>query len=462
MPALQLAGPSNQPRSLLPDAERTVNWYPQPIEATGKGGSTFYLKQVPGLTKVVNALGSVSAMTVARQKLYVVAAGKLYLIGSDWSATLLGYVSLQAYFTAVNNTQIALASVDSLSVWDLDSSSMSHVTNNFSGCTGFDNLDGFGVFSEPNSATFFITANQDFTSIEALDFATAEGSNGNIVGLIVKNREVHFLKEATTEIWYDSGQAFPLIRNDGANIETGLAAQRTLCKSGGVAFWLGKDAGGSSIVFAMSAYSPQRISTHALEEALRGVGDVSVATAFVYHQDGSTFYVLNVPGLTTTWVYDVGTQLWHERAELVNGVYSQWRPTAHAFCYGFNLVSDSLGNIYKLDPTVNTNAGDVIARDRITPHQSIPGLTRTRFGSIQIDCEVGQGLSGVNAQLMLRYSDNGAKSWSNWRLMSLGNIGEFMTRCRATMLGSARDRVWHLRVTDNVRCDVRAAIVNEI
>ncbi|MGK3946812.1 hypothetical protein ABK046_51665, partial [Streptomyces caeruleatus] len=78
----------------------------------------------------------------------------------------------------------------------------------------------------------------------------------------------------------------------------------------------------------------------------------------------------------------------------------------------------------------------------------------------QIECGVGQGIAlGAEAKLMLRYSNDGGKTWGNWRLLSLGKIGEHNARARANMLGAARDRVWHIRVTDDVSCDLLSAVV---
>jgi hypothetical protein len=212
----------------------------------------------------------------------------------------------------------------------------------------------------------------------------------------------------------------------------------------------------------MSAYSPQRISSHALEEKLAGISDLSSATAFTWHIEGQSQYCLNVPGLDTTWCYDIAAGIWWEAAEWVNGAYEPWRPTCHAVCYDMNWMGDADGDLYKLDPTYNTFNGDPIVRDRITPHSSGPAMERRRYGSIQIDCGTGLGLpSGSAPSLMLRYSSTGGKTWGNWRYLSLGAIGQYNARARATMLGSDRDRVWQIRVTDDVRVDLLSAVVNE-
>lgn len=480
MPALPLAGPSNYLRFLTADCERTVNWMPVNIEGQGKGGQTRYLKQCPGLKAFGSAgTGPVTALVQARGILYAAINGRLIRVASDATQIDVGAVDQFSYFTAVNNTQIAIASKTAMRVYDLDDLSMSSVELNFLGTSSLDVLDGYGILAQPGTTTFYITANQDFTVIDALQYASAEGSNGNITSLIVKNREIQILKEQNSEIWYDSGATdFPLTRNDGANIEAGSGAGRTLVKIGGVAYWLGKDASGGNVVFAMSGYAPQRVSNRALEEQLSEIDDVSDSYAFSYTDEGQSFIVLQVPGLQTTWVYDVSASMWHERAEYVNGVFQPWRATCHAYCYGKHFVGDASGQIYVMEHAWNMYGTDVMVRDRYTPTQASPTNQPQRFGMLQIECSVGEGVVDVSivpsdppyevqtpraAKLMLRYANDGTNiEGKSWKYLSLGKIGELKTRCRATMLGSARTRRWQIRVTDDIRCDVLDAIVNEV
>ena len=467
MPSLPLAGPSCPLRAGRADLQRTIGWMPVLIESgDGKGGNRAYLKQQPGLVALGSVLPSaLRGLFVARDVLYAVAGAKLYRISSSWVATELGTLASSVGIVdgAANNTQLCIVDGANGYTLDLDTGVFAAVGSNWRGSTRVDVLDGYGVFADPDSTQFYLSANQDFSVIDALDFASAEGSTGNIIGHIVKHRELLILKQQTGEVWNDVGGVdFPLARNDGANIETGLIAPHSLQKVAGSAFWLGQDAKGEGIVFSMQAYQPIRVSSHALEEQLAGVSDLSGTWAWTYHQEGLTFYVLQVPGLSSTWVYELASGTWHERAEWVNGDYQPWRASCHALAYGVHVVGDSTGQLYELSPTASSNAGDVLIRDRITPHNAMPTLERRRFGSLQVDCTVGLGITaGAQATLMLRYSDNSGASWSNWRYLTLGAIGEYLARARATMLGAARDRVWHIRVTDDVRCDLLSAILDE-
>lgn len=466
MPAINLTGSSYNLRSGA-DVQRLVGWMPVRVESgQGKGGAVAYLKAQPGLVKKATIAGPVRGFTVARGVLYAAGAEKFYRIDSDWETADLGTLGTARGITsmAVNNTQIAIVDGVTGSVFDLDTGTLAPLAGEaWQGSTRVELLDSYGIFIRPDSSQFYLTGIQDFTALDPLDFASAEGSTGNVVGMIVKHRELLLFKEYTGEAWYDAGNAdFAFARNDGGIFEAGLSAPDTLQKLGGLCFWLGREANGAAVVYRMAGYAPERISTHSLEEKLSAFDDFSKAYAWTYQQEGLFFYVLQIPGLDTTWVYELGSGLWHERAEWVDGAYQPWRAQCHAFAYGVHVVGDKDGNIYVLDPTAGTNDGDVLIRDRITPHSARPTLNRVRFGSVQIDCTVGNGLGSNDAKLMLRYSDDGGHNWCNWRHLSLGKIGEFKARARCAMLGSARERVWQIRCTDNVPCDVISAVVDEV
>jgi hypothetical protein len=53
-------------------------------------------------------------------------------------------------------------------------------------------------------------------------------------------------------------------------------------------------------------------------------------------------------------------------------------------------------------------------------------------------------------QIMLRFSDDGGKTWSNERWISAGQQGTYKTRCRFRRLGRSRDRVYEVVVSDPI------------
>lgn len=464
MTALPLAGPSSPLRANSAEVRRCVNWEPFRIESgTGKGGAQTYLKQAPGLRFLANIGTEGRALKARSGRLFAATGDKLIEVMSDYATADRGTLIPGVVSMDDNETQIGIIAGSAGYTFDLATNDLAVISDDWPGASSLGVLDGYGVVVPPDSNHFYLSAIQDLSSFDPLQFASAESSPGNIVSSIVKHRQLLLLKERSGEVWYDAGGSdFPLARDDSAVIEVGCAAARSLCKLGGVAYWLGRDEDGTAIVFGMPGYVPQRVSSDALEEQLASLDDVSGATAWVYHQEGQARYVLNVPGLETTWVYNVSAGLWHERGEWVDGAWQPWRAIAHAVCFGKHIVLDADGNLYEMTPTVNKYGTDVMRRNWRSPHNAIPDLQVQRFDAFEVVCDMGAGLpSGASPTMLMRYSNDGGKNWESWIELPLGITGDTLARARETMLGSARDRVWEIVVTDDVACDPVSVLVNE-
>ncbi len=345
-------------------------------------------------------------------------------------------------------------------VYDLITHVFAEITaDGWLGSYTVEELGGYFSFIDPNSQTFYASALEDATTLDALDFATANSSPDKLVGQVVTNNALVLFGEVSGEVWQlntsSAADAFVFDRNPGVFIEVGLLAPHTAKQLDNAAFWLGRDQRGAGIVYRMEGFRAVRISTNAIEEligaAIRSGEDVSQAVAYAYQQDGHSFYVLTIPGLSTTWAYDVATQQWAERSDFDNGDHVPHRGKYHAYAYGKHLVAGDDDILYEYDPLAYTNAGDPLVRDRVSPHYATPQLARVEFASFELDCVVGDGKSGQEAAaVMLRYSNDGGNEWGSWRTASLGAVGEYSARARFLRCGSGRDRVWQVRCADDV------------
>lgn len=59
----------------------------------------------------------------------------------------------------------------------------------------------------------------------------------------------------------------------------------------------------------------------------------------------------------------------------------------------------------------------------------------------------------------VRYSKDGGHTWSNWRVIPLGELGDFVKRVPATRFGMSRQFVFQEMVTDDCRADLVAASI---
>jgi hypothetical protein len=304
------------------------------------------------------------------------------------------------------------------------------------------------------------------------------------------------------EVWYDAGNAdFPLARIQGAFNEIGCIAPYSVAKLDNGIFWLGADARGRGIVYRANGYTGQRISTHAVEWQIQEYASLSDAIAYTYQQDGHAFYVLIFPTANTTWIYDVATQAWHERAGFNNGQFTRHRSNCQMNFGGKIVVGDyENGNIYALDPNTYSDNGDL--QKWLRSWRALPtgqnNLKRTVHHSLQLDCEAGVGLDGndpytllntlntesgdallaesgvsilvsvetaqgTDPQVMLRWSDDGGFTWGNEHWRSMGKIGEKGRRViwrRLGMTTKTRDRVYEISGTDPVKITIMGAELN--
>jgi hypothetical protein len=325
-------------------------------------------------------------------------------------------------------------------------------------------VDGYFIFNVPGTGQFMISGIND-TTIDALDIATSEGNPDNIVSIVADHRDVWMLNEDSTEVFQNTGNAdFPFERITGAFIEYGCAAPFTAVKMASTVFWVGKDKDGAGMVVMAKGYQPQRISTHAVEAAILSYGDISDATAWTYQQDGHNFYLINFPNADSTWCYDVSTGQWHERSFNNEGVQERHRAENHSYVNGTHVIGDyQTGKIYELSPDIYSDNGTAIKRVRRAPHLSKSGV-RLYYDMFQLDVEVGVGIDGsgqgTDPQVMMRYSNDGAKTWSNERWVSMGAIGKTLTRVRWPRCGSARDRVFEITISDPVKAVLIGADIN--
>jgi hypothetical protein len=193
---------------------------------------------------------------------------------------------------------------------------------------------------------------------------------------------------------------------------------------------------------------------------------MSDATAYTYQQDGHAFYVLNFPTGGTTWVYDVSTGVWHERAYLDNGQFTRHRGNCQCNFSGDIIIGDyETGNIYTFDLTVYADNGG--AQKWLRSWRALPtgrnDLHRTAHHSLQLNCEVGTGLNtgqGSDPQVMLRWSDDGGHTWSGEHWTGMGAIGAYGQRAiwrRLGMTTKIRDRVYEVSGSDPVKMDIIGA-----
>lgn len=455
-------------RSVNAADSRMINLFPEIVPEGGKEPA--FLQRAPGLRLLATiGTGPVRGVWTFGGKAYVVSGTSLYLMNTDYSATLLGTVSgVGPVSMSDNGTQLFVACNGPSYIYNSQTSVFQQITDpDFPGALTVSYLDGYFVFIEPSSQKVWVTSLLEGTQIDPLDFASAEGSPDNLVASIVDHREVWLFGTNSVEVWYDAGLSdFPLTRIQGAYNEIGCAATFSVAKLDNALFWLGADARGNGIVYRANGYTGQRVSTHAVEWQIQQYSTISDAVAYTYQQDGHAFYVLNFPTANATWVYDVSTNAWHERAGFSDGQFVRHRSNCQMNFNGEIIVGDyESGALYAFDLDVYDDNGSI--QKWLRSWRALPtgqnNLMRTAHHSLQLDCQTGVGLvsgQGSDPEVTLRWSDDGGHTWSSEHWRKMGKIGEYGYRTRWRRLGMTtklRDRVYEISGTDPVKVYITGA-----
>lgn len=458
-------------RSSNEAANRMVNLY---SEATPEGGKEpGYLLRCPGYSLLATiGTGPIRGMWRFNQILYVVSGNKFYKVDSAWNVTTIGFVDngTEPVSMSDNGTQIFIACNPKSYIYYIFLGLIFEITDvDFPGASSVAFIGGYFVFNEPNTQRVWVTALLDGTQIDPLDFASAESGTDRIRTLIADHKEIWLFGDNTIEVWYNSGEtAFPLSPIQGAFIETGIEAYRSLAKCDNSLFWLGSDPRGDGIIYRTNGYTPIRISTHALEWQIQSYSRMDDAIGYAYQMDGHTFYMLTFPTANKTWCYDVSTGLWHERASFnsTTGEFYRHRSNSQAYFNEEIVIGDyENGNIYKYDLSDYTDNG--ATNKWLRSWRALPtgqnDLNRTIHHALQLDCEAGVGLAtgqGQNPLVNLRWSDDGGHTWGNYHAQSMGAGGAFGTRVIWRRLGMStrlRDRVYEVSGSDPVKVAIMGA-----
>lgn len=456
-------GPTYQLASLNVDCQRCINLYPEMDEmGTGNEGEVASLAGTPGL-KLLCTLPTAPVRgnyTDSTGQLWAVGGNTLYQVSDTWQAVSVGTLNTQSgpVSFADNGTSVVCVDGPYGYSWAIGTGvGFAEITDtHFQGADQVIFMDSYFIYNKPNTQQFYLGPSNAVIPFDGSDIYTAEAQPENLLGLIELQESIYLFSGKHIEVWYDQGgiAGSTMARIQGAAIEIGCLAAFSIAKIQNAVFWLGQDATGRGVVYRAQGMEPQRISNFALESVIAGLGDLSTARAFVYSQAGHAFYCLNLPRATTTWAYDAGSGLWHERAYLSLGSFERHLADCHAFAYETNVVGDySSGNLYALDLETYTDNGNPILRERAAPHVS-SDMKRLFHSCLQLDMQAGVGLNGSvqgsSPQAILQWSNDYGNTWSNEHWASIGKIGATRTRLMYRRLGQARDRVYRVRISDPV------------
>ena len=320
------------------------------------------------------------------------------------------------------------------------------------GASSFDFINGYGALTKGGTdGEWFLTDSYDFSAIDAADFATAESAPDGLPRLLANHNEVWLFGNKTTEVWAESASVFPFDPIPGSLMDRGIAAPLSAALMDNSVFWIGDD----RIVYRANGYTPQRVSTFAVEEILRA-GTISDAEASTHAIGGHHFYVLRFPTLDRTLALDASNGIWHERQSGTAVTPAAWDVLCIFNAFGKTLVGLADGAIRELDLDTYLD-GTTQIRRVITSFPAYANGKRTILRRMELECELGVGLTtgqGSTPQWMLRKSNDGGFTFGNEKFASAGATGARRARLMWDQLGMFRNGAVELSIADPVKVAV--------
>lgn len=491
MSRASIIGPSYTSQSQNVDCQRTVNWMVEQVES-GVGKSAFCLIPCPGLQVFCVLTDTpVRGEVFYNGRFFAVAGATLFEVFADGSKQQRGAVinDGNTAYLVCGPQHLLVASGGHAYVMVLATNVVTDLTQantlpNISMVTWNDSFFlalQSQVASGQNSV--FASNAGDATTWNALAFETPNVFPDQVLAIATDHRETVFLGPRFGQFFYNAGDSpFPLDVDPSGYLETGISDPATLTKIDNTLLFIATDDRGERYACRINGNTPTRISTHAIEYAWSLYPNDGSAVSYTFRYNGHLIWQTYFPnangGNGATWCYDVtagatgGGNGWFERDHFTNGVSKAHQSRCHANAFGKHLVGawDS-GTIYQMaEPqfVVNgPNAAWTFCDDAGNPIRFLrrstiisKELERMSLDRLIVDGEVGIGpipplLDGAgnarDPQMMVRWSNNAAKTWSNINTVNFGQAGNYEVRPMVSRLGSFRQRVFELTATDPIR-----------
>lgn len=436
--------------------EECYNMYLESVPANGATQSALF--GTPGIVQFANIASAPSqGLIEIAGRCFSMVGGSLYEVFSDGSYTNRGTAQgvSPGVSMATNGIQLLMACGQTGFCYNLTTNAFQQI-NSWPGGYSITALDGYFILANINSRQFNISALNDGTKWDALDFATKEGAADNINCVVALRKQLWLLGNETSEVWWDTGNNnFPFSPLQGALLQQGSASILGPKVVGNALYWLGRDPNGGATVYTEQNFIPTRVSTYAVEQEIQNYSTISDAVGMAYQEAGHPFYLLHFPSSNVTWCLDTSNGVWHKRGywDTSQGQYTASLGRFHCFAFGKHLVADyRTGQIYQQSLVYLDDNGNPIRRLRRSTHVTQEDA-RIRYSRLELLMQRGFAPSiGIDADpiVMVRFSFDGGMTFGSERQMHVGKEGQYQHRAITRRIGRGRNFVAEISSTSRV------------
>lgn len=444
---IPVVGPTYTNRSLSVGNQHTQNFY---IEAN-QAGEAAALMPFPGLKSFGSAgSGYARGLGVYSDNLYSTVGTELYKIDLNGSGTLIGTIPGTDRVKMVDDGLNLVIATGSTKPYQYDGANLTAGTDgDLPNAKTVAHINQRVIYEKSNGIAF---ADLDTPlTVNSANVLLANTRADDVKAVVTHRQQVFTFGVNTIEPSYFTGSGTPpYSRVNNSVQEIGTSSPYSIATNKDYIYFLGTD----KRVYRMSGLNSQAIDNPAIGQAIQGYSDVSDAYGVCITADGQNWYLLSFP-TGGTWLFNESSGLW---TSLAYGTDDDPHLICdYAYVYGKHLVSDRRnGNIYELDFDTFTDNGDAIQRQRTT--QSIdsrllggePGK-QLYMNYLELEFETGVSLVSAEAQIIMQYSDDDGRTWSQEYWQPIGEQGDFEKRVRWFGFERFYKRRFRFTMTDPVK-----------
>lgn len=457
-----LVGGTYQSRSLPLSSQVTRNWYPE-INPDAK--TVISMMPTPGAKPFsVGVSGELErGVHDFNGVLYKVSGTTLYEISSTGTQTSIGTISGSFRCSFINDATTMVIVSGGL-VYSYNGTTLQEETDSdFESPQTVAYLNNQAIYDGTNNR-FAVSDAGLLTIINSLNYGAAESAGDDLVRVYAFNQVLYLLGQKTIEPWYNTGEGEPpFARIEGGIITVGLGAMFSVSNNDNFMYFFSDD---RSIYRVSGQSSFTKVINPAIGYTFQQYETVSDAIGNCFTFNGQNFYMLTFPSQNKTWVYSESSDSFFELSTGVDG--SRHLSNSYVYIYGKHLISDyNSGDIYEWDFDTFTDNGETIKRVRQT--RTLDGgllspqaVGKTIFmGELEVIMNTGNtdllSGQGSNPEIMLRYSDDGGRTWSGYINGLVGEKSQHNIKVKFSPLGSFRQRIIELSATDPLAWEIYGA-----
>lgn len=330
-------------------------------------------------------------------------------------------------------------------------------------------LDDDGL---PVGGQFFLSALNDASSWDPLDFTTAPASNNKLIDIHEDHGELWVFGTLVIQVFYYNGNPdFPFVPNQTAVIQQGLLSKSTTQQLDNTLFWLGRNKDGTFQGFYADGYRAQRWTTNAVAAEWSKYPNPEDAVAWTYQINGHPTYHVSFLTAQKSWRFDRSTNLIHRvmfrnpdtnAEEAHRGINHSLHGTKHI------LGDRQTGELWEFTTEVDADGDHELLAYRQAPapwfgnkivfYQLFELITPPGIGDgSNLDPDAGTVTPEANPAWMYSWSDDNGHTFGPEYQLLAGRQGDFNKRLQKVGCGSGRNRVNKVAISANVpRCIIGA------